>query len=200
MSSCLERRLRSNALRAGLVLCLGGASLATPGCTQQPQASTLPSTPMQIDPAMQRRDWERSAAWYPNGDTVSGVNRFPIRSQGGNPASPDYTNALIDLGASAAQTIALPFTYLFVPPFERATYTGEPIPPTHTAMPHAAPPPPPGEYGVEVLGQEERLQRLESPQPLPRRAAPQERDRRRGPLGPGDSDFMSSPPTPEEPD
>ena len=208
MFSCLERycgaarvptaRVRSSYAPAACVL----AAVCLTGCGPQPPPAPPPGPAMEIDSAMQMRDWERSAAWYPNGDTVSGVNRFPIRSQGGTAATPDYANAAIDLGASMAQTVALPFTYLFVPPFARATYTGENIPPTHTGMPIKAPTPPPSDYGVVPPTHEEQLRQLESPEPLPKPAPTrdQRRDPSRGPLGPGDSDFMSSPPRPEEPD
>jgi hypothetical protein len=195
MSLCLER-LRAAALLA-LGLC-GAAGFGGVGCVQQQQAAPLPE-PMEIDPAMQRRDWERSVAWYPNGDTVAGVNRFPIRSQGGNPGDPDYNNAMLDLLATAAQTVALPFTYLFVPPFEPQVFSGEYIPPTYTAMPDMRPVMETPEGPVTIKRAEE-LERLESPEPLPRPPEQRRRDRdiRRGPIGPGDSDFMSSPPTPAE--
>jgi hypothetical protein len=192
MSSCLKATGRTLAS----LLLLAPALLAT-GCAQQ-QPSPPPAQPMEIDAAMQRRDWERSAAWYPNGDTLAGVQRFPLRPQGGSPGSPDYTNAAIDLAASMGQTIVLPFTYLFVPPFAPQVFTGEAIPATYTAMPEMAPPTVTTTYGQPMPTREQELRRLQSPEPLPRPAAP--RDERRGPLGPGDADFMSSPPTVEEPD
>ena len=199
MSLCLERKTFQNRPIRAVVIAIvmtAGAVSAT-GCARQQPAPAVPA-PMEIDAAMQRRDWERSAAWYPNGDTLAGVNRFPIRSQGGDPADNDFANAALDMGASIAQTMALPFTYLVVPPFAPQVYTGEAIPPTHTGMPSLLPPSRDTRYGQAVPGPEERLQRLESPEPLPPPVPP--REQRRGPLGPGDSEFMSSPPTPEEPD
>lgn len=199
MSSCLERN--SARRRAGLLLLLTLGASAVAGCASQQPAAALADTPMEIDPAMRRRDWEGSAAWYPNGDTLAGVQRFPLRPEGGAPGTPDYPNALFDVAASMAQTVALPFTYLIVPPFAPQVYTGENIPPTHTGMPPMAPPAREGVYGQVQVGREEELRRLESPQPLPPPQPTRERrDPRRGPLGPGDTEFMSSPPTPEEPD
>jgi hypothetical protein len=182
-----------------------GVGAGAGGCAQQQQHATLP-VPMDIDPAMQRRDWERSVAWYPNGDVVAGVDRFPLRSYGsrmsGADYNPDYTNAALDFGANLIQTAALPFTYLVVPPFERQVFTEEAIPATYTAMPDMRPARTPNAYGAMPPDRAAELQRLESPEPLPRPAPRQPaRDERRGPLGPGDSDFMSSPPTAvEEPD
>ena len=153
---------------------------------------------MAVDAAMQRRDWERSAAWYPSGDTLAGVQRYPLRSGGGNPGTPDYPNAFYDLLASAGQTVVLPFTYLFVPPSAPQVFSGENIPPTHTAIPDMTPPAQATSSSALPTEREETLEQLESPQPLPRPAPP--REQRRGPLGPSDSEFMSSPPTAEEPD
>jgi hypothetical protein len=179
-------------------LALLAPALVGTGCAPQQQAGAPPEKPMVVDAAMQRRDWERSAAWYPNGDTVAGVQRYPLRSQGGSPGTPDYANAFYDFLASAGQTIALPFTYLVVPPFAPQVFTGENIPPTYTAMPDMTPPGQATSSMAAPTDREETLERLESPQPLPRPAPP--REQRRGPLGPGDSEFMSSPPTTEEPD
>jgi hypothetical protein len=176
------------------------------GCAQQQQQQAPTPVPMDIDPAMQRRDWERSVSWYPNGDVVAGVNRFPIRSYGarmsGADYNPDYANAALDLGAALIQTAALPFTYLAVPPFESQVFTEEAIPPTYTAMPDMRPARTPDAHGVMPPDRAAELERLGSPEPLPRPPQRQPaRDERRGPLGPGDSDFMSSPPTAvEEPD
>ena len=180
-----------------LAAALAGVGAGT-GCAPQQHAALPPEKPMAIDAAMQRRDWERSAAWYPNGDTVAGVQRYPLRSGGGSPGTPDYANAFYDLLASAGQTVALPFTYLFVPPFAPQVFTGEKIPPTFTAIPDMTPPGQATETAGVATDREETLERLESPQPLPRPGPPPEQ--RRGPLGPGDSEFMSSPPTAEEPD
>ena len=196
MSSCLERVRAAVLLAAGA---LGGAG-SVGGCTQRPAAAP-PQQPMEIDAAMQRRDWERSVAWYPNGDTVAGVQRFPLRTYGssyaGDAAGPDYTNAALDVLAAAGQTIALPFTYLFVPPFEAQVFSDETVPPAYTAMPYMRPVIQTAD-GPQTVTRAEELERLESPEPLPKPEAERQpaRDPRRGPQGPGDSDFMSSPPAP----
>ena len=194
MSSCLKG-LRAALL--ALAVCGGaGFVVAGAGCAQQ-KAAAPPAQPMEIDAAMQRRDWERSVAWYPNGDTVAGVNRFPLRSYGENHGDGDYTNAGLDLLASLGQTVALPFTYLFVPPFEAQVFGDQTIPATHTAMPFMRPVVNTPE-GPKTVARAEELKRLESPEPLPKPESERQpsRDPRRGPQGPGDSDFMSSPPSP----
>jgi hypothetical protein len=137
---------------------------------------------------MQRRQWERSVAYYPNGDTVSGYNRFPVRSDA--EGRTEYGPALLDIGASAVQTVALPFTYLVIPPFSKAVYTGEQIGPTYTAMPQMRP----ASTTVMVDGVEVDRDTLEV-RSSPRRDQG-ESFRRYGPMGPGDTDYDSNDPVP----
>src|SRR5215208_2652625 len=138
MSLCRDRkhartRRAATARRAVLLaLGLGAAGVAVAGCSQQQQPAAPQPKPMDIDAAMQRRDWERSVAWYPNGDVVAGVNRFPLRTYGSTDGGPDLQNALLDFGAAVVQTVALPFTYLVVPPFEKQVFTGDVLPPSYT--------------------------------------------------------------------
>ena len=181
----LERRLVALAL-------LGAAVLApATGCApRQPQPVTRP--PLIVDEAMQRRDWERSVAWYPNGDTVSGHNRFPIRTSV-EPGTNEYGAAAFDIVASMAQTVALPFTYIFIPPFSRAVYRGEDIGPTYTGMPNMRPPRA-GVYVDGLLVERDTLEVIGRPA-----QGRDERYRRHGPQGPGDIEFMPGDAGPDAP-
>jgi len=194
MCSCAERTHRLPKLR--LLLLIGGvltSLVSVTGCArQQPQQATPP--PMIIDEAMQKRDWEPSVAYIPSGDVVAGVNRFPLRSGGEytEGGTPDYAGAALDYGAHLVQTLALPFTYLFVPPFEPQVYRDEEIGPSYTGMPQMRP-----------ARQPQRVDDIEvdpdTLEVLPgRRSMEQQMEdhRRQGPLGPGDTEFMSSPPSP----
>jgi hypothetical protein len=178
----------SSADRNRLILLLILPALAAGGCAgRQPAQQTRP--PMIVDEAMQRRDWERSVSYYPNGDTVSGHNRFPLRTDL-QPGTNEYGAAAYDIAASLVQTVALPFTYVFVPPFSRAVYHGDDVGPSYTAMPEMRPP----AATVNVDGlvvDRDTLQVRGRPQ-----KEQSERYRRHGPQGPGDSDFMSSDPSP----
>ena len=171
------------------IFLLGGALAGAAGGCAQRAAQPYTPPPLVVDEAMQRRDWERSVAYYPNGDTVSGHNRFPVRSDA-DVGQNEYGPALFDIGASLAQTVALPFTYLAIPPFAKAVYTGENIGPTYTAMPPMRPP----SQTVMVDGLEVDRDTLEVRQ-APKRDLGAD-NRRYGPLGPGDTEFDSNEPVP----
>ncbi len=173
------RRSSAAALLVLAALALGFAG----GCAQQPRQAYTPP-PMIVDGAMQRREFDRSVSWFPNGDTVSGVNRFPFRTD--PPAdNNEYGAAAYDIVASLAQTVALPFTYIFIPPGTKGIYGGENIGPTYTAMPPMRPP----ATLVNVDGLQVDRDTLEV------RGAPKAelQDRRRyerhGATGMGDTDF-----------
>jgi hypothetical protein len=185
---CSSSRKAPSARRL-VPLALLSASIA--GCSAQPQSQQPIRSPMVVDQAMQRRDWERSVAPFPNGSTVSGYNRFPWRTDL-QPGSNEYGAALYDVVASLAQTIALPFTYLFIPPFAKAVYHGDVIGPTYTAMPEMRPP----DRTVNVNGLIVDRDTLEI------RARPRQREddryRRSGAQGPTDTDFSANEPAPAE--
>jgi hypothetical protein len=179
MFSCLERA------KAGrLLLPLLAVTAGVGGCAQQQRQAPTPP-PLVVDEAMQRRDFERSVAYYPNGDTVAGVNRFPIRS-GTDVGENDYAAALFDLGASIGQTIVLPFTYLFIPPFAPEVFHSDDIGPSYTAMPQMRP----QKRLVNVDGVLVDPETLEVQPPRHSRVQPH------GPMGPNDTEFMSSGPSP----
>jgi hypothetical protein len=158
------------------------------GCAQQPPRQPA-RPPLVVDGAMQRREWDRSVAPYPNGDTVSGHNRFPFRTDSDRSQN-EYPLAAYDIAASLGQTVALPFTYLFIPPFARAVYHGDDIGPTYTAMPAMRPP----ATTVNVDGLVVDRDTLE----VKGRPGKEqdERYRRHGPMGPGDSEFDTTAPAP----
>ena len=181
-----RRRMMPLALLAATV---GGALAGSLGGCAQPRQQAHTPPPMLIDGAMQLRDWERSVAYYPNGDTQSGYNRFPIRSDA-QVGESEYTDAAYDIGASLVQTVALPFTYFFIPPFAPAVYTGEQIGPTYTAMPPMRPADPTVRVDDLVVDRD-TLEVVGTP-----RETRETRSRQHGPMGPNDTEFMPSAPTP----
>lgn len=180
MFLCLSR-----ASAASLLLPLVALATGVSGCARQQQQQAYTPPPMVIDPAMQLRDFERSVAYYPNGDTVSGIDRFPIRSTSGI-GDNEYASSAFDLAASIGQTITLPFTYLVVPPFTRGVYHGDDVGPSYTAMPQMRVP----RRRVTVDGL------LVDPDTLEVAPPRQSQEQRHGPMGPNDTEFMSSGPAP----
>ena len=169
-------------------IALLGAAVLLGGCAgPAPRPYTPP--PMVIDPAIQKRDWERSVAYYPNGDTVSGHNRFPVRSDA-QIGEAELGDAVYDIGASLAQTVALPFTYLFIPPFAPAVYTGENIGPSYTAMPPMRPADPTARVDGLVVDRD-TLRVVEAPG-----AGDDGQDPRYVPKGPNDTRFVPVDPAP----
>jgi hypothetical protein len=79
-----------------------------------------------------------------------------------------------------------------VPPFEPQEYAAEALGPTHTGMPDMRPA---GQGPARVDGVTVDRETLEV-LPPPNAERQMEEYRRRGPLGPGDTEFMSSPPSP----
>ena len=141
MCSCLKNIRPPGVRPVVLAVATLSALLSAAGCApQQPPQENR--APVVIDEAMLRRDWEPSVAYIPSGDVVAGVNRFPLRTPGNYTAAgtPDYPGALADYGASLLQTVALPFTYLFVPPFEPQVYSAGDLGPTYFGMPPMHPP------------------------------------------------------------
>jgi hypothetical protein len=173
----------------GRFVALALLAVVIAGCGTKSQQPT--PSPLVVDEAMQRREWERSVAPVPNGSTVSGYNRFPLRTET-QPEDNEYALAAYDVGASLAQTIALPFTYLFIPPFAKAVYHGEVIGPSYTAMPVMRP----ADRTVNVDGLIVDRDTLEI------RARPKQREddryKRYGAQAPTDSDFSANDPGPAE--
>jgi hypothetical protein len=173
----------------GRLVPLALLAVVTTGCATKSQQPT--PSPLVVDEAMQHREWDRSVAPFPNGSTVSGHNRFPLRTES-QPDDNEYALAAYDVGASLAQTVALPFTYLFIPPFAKAVYHGEVIGPSYTAMPVMRP----ADRTVNVDGLIVDRDTLEV------RARPKQREddryKRYGAQGPTDTDFSANEPGPVE--
>ena len=125
------------------------------GCAKQTYSSRPPlnEEPLTIDQAMQQRDWDRSTAYYQNGDVPSWSTGFAYRSQ----ADARWKYYFADYGAFAANLVTLPWTM-----YQEGTGTptawdpqdpnnpdtkegtgivsaGDILPPTYTAVP-ALPP------------------------------------------------------------
>jgi hypothetical protein len=142
---CSIRKPRRS-LALSLAVVAGTTALAAlgTGCSYKPPApkpDAVDTTPMPVDEAMQVRDWPRTTAEFKSGGTVAGATRFPYNpgtvGDGSSQAigGPERTNAVVDTVAFVLQTGALPFTYLFDPPFVKREHYGVTYEPSYTLMP-----------------------------------------------------------------
>ena len=128
-------------LIGGGAMLLGGCHGSCPmSCPVQRIKDTPPEaindTPLVVDPAMQVRDWDRSSAYYASGGVVAGPTGFLYEPKRGQP---EWHYALLESPLFLVQTIALPVTLAFNPPWSKVVYKGVTVEPTYTAMP-ALPP------------------------------------------------------------
>lgn len=145
-----QGRIRPTAAAAALALAvvagLGG------GCFhyEPPPAEVAsePDEPMVLDEAILRRDWEPVSAYYANGDVVGGSDRKLFRADevvvvpndpyGEYRHVNDYGQAVAAPFLFVANVAAIPFTYLWEPPFDPVASQGEYYRPTYTGVPALA--------------------------------------------------------------
>jgi hypothetical protein len=143
--------LGRNKKQAGrwLVLVLSGLTALAGGCQWDRTPDPDPSgPPITLDPAMQRREWETSHAYFANGNVEAGTTRFPYtyRTTAGQGYG-EYSPTVLDPLAFIYQAFRVPFTYFRARPFAARTYTGVEFDDTFTAAP---PEPLPGSTDVAV--------------------------------------------------
>ena len=97
-----------------------------------PTAERLNDKPLIVDEAMQKRDWDRTTAFYANGDTVAGGYGYMFRT---HETIPDPYKRVVEPAMATANIALLPIGIFVNSPFSTEVYQGVIIPPTHTAMP-----------------------------------------------------------------
>ena len=105
------------------------------GCqTNVPNAvERLNNSPLIVDEAMQQRgDWDRSTAYYANGDTVAGGTGYMFQT---HETIPDPYRRFVESPVAAMNIALLPVGIFVNSPFKSQVYQGVIIPPTHNAMP-----------------------------------------------------------------
>jgi hypothetical protein len=95
-------------------------------------ADRLSNAPLIVDEAMQMRDWDRTIAHYPNGDTVAGGNGYMFRT---HETIPEPYRRVVEPAVAATNIGLLPVGVIFNSPFTAQVHEGVIIPPTHHAMP-----------------------------------------------------------------
>jgi hypothetical protein len=125
-------------LRYAMLLSAGSISLLG-GCQQFKTAppAALNESPMVVDQAMQIREWDRSAAIYTNQSFAAGSPGYWFEMKYDNPY---WSYALLETPLFFGQSIILPVTMWFPPPWQPVDYAGLKIDPTYHAMPPLPPP------------------------------------------------------------
>lgn len=122
--------------RTGLTLAAALALAAGVGCARRAEQPEEAAQTLEIDRAMQLRDWDRSTASYSSGEIIGEPTRFPLTA----PATDiPYGAGVLEPLAFFANVAYFPFSYIFTPPGSDRTFGGVETEPTYTATP-ALPP------------------------------------------------------------
>jgi hypothetical protein len=129
---------KESAARSGMKLMIGAGALfsavAMVGCSRiaTPNPDVYSDTPLIVDEAMQRREWEPTVAYYPSGDVVAGPTGFWYRPKD----DLGYVERqLVEVPIFVGQVALLPYRVIKEPLTETKVYPGAIQEPTYTASP-----------------------------------------------------------------
>ena len=119
-----------------LVAVAASAAPLLTGCGFQrannnPQPDRLNDNPLVVDEAMQRRDFERSSAYYKRPTIIAGPTWLTFRGD----EKAERTDLLTDPLIFGANVVVSPYAAVKDPQWEDVEYRGATVPPTHHAMP-----------------------------------------------------------------
>lgn len=97
---------------------------------------TLDDTPIPVDAAMERREWDESRASYANTGVWCSPTLFSFQSA---PGHPDYQYALTEMPVFVVNVLLIPVQVFISPAWHEREYRAATIPPSYSAMP-ALPP------------------------------------------------------------
>jgi len=124
---------------------IGIAALTAVGCqVKQPgKPVALNDTPLKVDGAMLKRDWEPSKAVYADGQVPANADRFHLEA---SDSTVDHWGELTETPIFLANSVIWPFTYIATPPGTWVDHPSVTTPPTYNGMPLTQNIPP---YGLE---------------------------------------------------
>lgn len=110
--------------------------LSLTGCgfqraTNRPRPDPLNDAPLVVDEAMQKREWDRSSAFYKPPVVVAGPTWLTFRGD----EKTERTDVITDPAIFGANVLASPYAAVKDPQWEDVEYRGATVPPTHHAMP-----------------------------------------------------------------
>ncbi len=99
-----------------------------------PESLTAPV--IDIDPAMQARDWDQVTARYKSGSTVAGNIGFLYQPR---PGQNLWRYGVIDMPLFLGNTALLPFSFARIAPWKPVLWKAASVEPTYTAAPPLPP-------------------------------------------------------------
>ena len=104
------------------------------GCQRvaPPMADRVNDTPLIVDEAMQKRDWDPSVQYYPNGATVADFSGAWFEQH--QKVSDDWRR-VTDPAVATGNILTLPISIPLEMRHDPRVYHGAQIPPTYTAQP-----------------------------------------------------------------
>jgi len=115
-----------------------GLLLLSTSCTSNPRVpgpEPLNNAPVNVDPAMEARQWDPSTAEYANDTVRANPDYTPLRASESNP----YLAPFAEIGVFCANTIYLPVGIFIESPGSLVDYKSLSTPPTSTAQPPLPP-------------------------------------------------------------
>ena len=128
----IHKTLRFALFGCALAAVGGGCQFAH----RQTPVADVSTTPLLIDEAMQRRDFERSTAWYANGDVVAGPDGKTFQTT--SSVNPELQRVM-DPAVAFTNVAAEPFYTVVRPPTKVVVYPGLNTPPSYNAQPPLKP-------------------------------------------------------------
>jgi hypothetical protein len=115
-------------------ICIIGSSGLLAGCQRMtpPQPDGMNRTPLVVDDAMQKRDWDRQTIEYPSGATVAGGTGYLFRT---SDKLPELWWRIVDPMVATDNILPLPVGVFFNPPWKPFAYRGAIVPASYTAFP-----------------------------------------------------------------
>src|SRR4051794_31559813 len=133
--------------RRSLFLGLIGAVALSSGCARKVNSppAALDETPVPVDQAMERRNWEPRSVLYANTATHANNTGFMFAP---DPKLPIWLFGLVDTPIFFGNVFTMPYSLIVTPPGVQVEYRSESVPPTSNGNPPwPAPPPPPPSSG-----------------------------------------------------
>ncbi|MBV8782381.1 MAG: hypothetical protein JO353_13375 [Phycisphaerae bacterium] len=107
---------------------------AVPIRNTPPESLSAPT--IDVDEAMQARDWNLDTAYYANGSTVAGPIGFRYQPA---PNQPFWRANLVEPAIFGLNILIMPYEFFRTPPWKAVAWKGATVQPTYTAVPPLPP-------------------------------------------------------------